>query len=147
MIADNSATQGAPIIVEQNPIYDNVLGRIERESQLGTLTTDFTLIRGGSVHRANGGFLVMRAEQLLRHNRLRLVETSSKIGRDSHREDLPQRIGYASVRSLAPEPIPLELKVVLIGDSTMYQLLYEYHPEFRELFQSKSGIRLNDGED
>ena len=138
VIADNSGTQGAPIVVEQNPIYDNVLGRIERESQLGTLTTDFTLIRGGAVHRANGGFLVMRAEQLLRdiivYDSLKRALKSAEI----RIEDLPQRIGYASVRSLAPEPIPLELKVILIGDSTMYQLLYAYDPEFRELFKVKA---------
>jgi len=138
VIADNSGTQGAPIVVEQNPIYDNVLGRIERESQLGTLTTDFTLIRGGSVHRANGGFLVMRAEQLLRDI---IVYDSLKRALKSGEariEDLPQRMGYASVRSLAPEPIPLEVKVILIGDSNMYQLLYAYDPEFRELFKVKA---------
>lgn len=138
VIADNSGIQGAPIVVEQNPIYDNVLGRIERESQLGTLTTDFTLIRGGAVHRANGGFLVMRAEQLLRdiivYDSLKRALKSGEI----RIEDLPQRIGYASVRSLAPEPIPLELKVILIGDSTMYQLLYAYDSEFRELFKVKA---------
>jgi lon-related putative ATP-dependent protease len=138
VIADNSGTQGAPIVVEQNPIYDNVLGRIERESLLGTLTTDFTLIRGGSVHRANGGFLVMRAEQLLRdiivYDSLKRALKSGEI----RIEDLPQRIGYASVRSLAPEPIPLEVKVILIGDSNMYQLLYAYDPEFRELFKVKA---------
>jgi len=138
VIADNSGTQGAPIVVEQNPIYDNVLGRIERESQLGTLTTDFTLIRGGSVHRANGGFLVMRAEQLLRdiivYDSLKRALKSGEI----RIEDLPQRIGYTSVRSLAPEPIPLDVKVVLIGDSNMYQLLYAYDPEFRELFKVKA---------
>ena len=138
VIADNSGTQGAPIVVEQNPIYDNVLGRIERESQLGTLTTDFTLIRGGSVHRANGGFLVMRAEQLLRdiivYDSLKRALKSGEL----RIEDLPQRIGYASVRSLAPEPIPLEVKVILIGDSNMYRLLYAYDPEFRELFKVKA---------
>jgi lon-related putative ATP-dependent protease len=138
VIVDNSGTQGAPVVVEHNPTYDNVLGRIERESQLGTLTTDFTLIRGGSVHRANGGFLVMRAEQLLRdiivYDSLKRALKSGEI----RIEDLPQRIGYASVRSLAPDPIPLDVKVILIGDSTMYQLLYAYDPEFRELFKVKA---------
>jgi lon-related putative ATP-dependent protease len=138
VIVDNSGTQGAPIVVEHNPTYDNVLGRIERESQLGTLTTDFTLIRGGSIHRANGGFLVMRAEQLLRdiivYDSLKRALKSGEI----RIEDVPQRIGYASVRSLAPDPIPLDVKVILIGDSNMYQLLYAYDPEFRELFKVKA---------
>ena len=126
------------MILEQNPTYDNVLGRIERESQLGALTTDFTLIRGGSVHRANGGFLIARAEELLRdyivYDSLKRALKASEI----RIEDLPQRIGYASVRSLAPEPIPLGVKVILIGDSRIYQLLYAYDPEFKELFRVKA---------
>jgi lon-related putative ATP-dependent protease len=138
VIVDNSVIKGAPMVLEQNPTYDNVLGRIERESQLGTLTTDFTLVRGGSVHRANGGFLIMRAEELLRdyvvYDSLKRALKASEI----RIEDLPQRIGYANVRSLAPEPIPLDLKVILIGDSRIYQLLYAYDPEFKELFRVKA---------
>jgi lon-related putative ATP-dependent protease len=138
VIADNSAVKGAPMIVEQNPTYDNVLGRIEKESQLGTLTTDFTLIRGGSIHEANGGFLVIRAEQLLRD--LNVYEGLKRALKTAEVtiEELPQRIGYANVRSLSPQPIPLNVKVVLIGDSSTYQLLYAYDPEFRELFKVKA---------
>jgi lon-related putative ATP-dependent protease len=138
VIADNSGVQGAPIIVEHNPTYDNVLGRIEKESQLGTLTTDFTLIRGGSIHQANGGFLIIRAEQLLRD--LNVYEGLKRALKAAEIviEDLPQRAGYASVRSLAPQPIPLDVKVVLIGDSSTYQLLFAYDPEFRELFKVKA---------
>ena len=138
VIADNSGVQGAPMIVEQNPTYDNVLGRIEKESQLGTLTTDFTLIRGGSIHEANGGFLIIRAEQLLRDlNVYEGLKRALKAGEVTI-EELPQRIGYANVRSLSPQPIPLEVKVVLIGDSSTYQLLFAYDPEFRELFKVKA---------
>ncbi len=138
VIADNSGVQGAPIIVEHNPTYDNVLGRIEKESQLGTLTTDFTLIRGGSIHQANGGFLIIRAEQILRD--LNVYEGLKRALKAAEIviEDLPQRAGYASVRSLAPQPIPLDVKVVLIGDSSTYQLLFAYDPEFRELFKVKA---------
>ena len=138
VIADNSGLQGAPVIVEQNPTYDNVLGRIEKESQLGTLTTDFTLIRGGSIHEANGGFLIIRAEQLLRDlNVYEGLKRALKAGEVTI-EELPQRVGYAIVRSLSPQPIPLEVKVVLIGDSSTYQLLFAYDPEFRELFKVKA---------
>ena len=138
VIADNSGVQGAPIVVERNPTYDNVLGRIEKESLLGTLTTDFTLIRGGSLHQANGGFLIMRAEQLLRDlNVYEGLKRALKAG-EIVIEDLPQRVGYASVKSLAPQPIPLDVKVVLIGDSSTYQLLFAYDPEFRELFKVKA---------
>ncbi len=138
VIAENSEVQGAPIIVDPNPTYDNLLGRIEKEGQLGTLTTDFTLIRGGSLHRANGGFLIIRAEQLLRdlsvYDSLKRALKAAEV----RIEDLPQRVGYASVRSLSPKPIPLDVKIVLIGDSNMYQQLYAYDPEFRELFKVKA---------
>lgn len=138
VIADNSGVKGAPIVVEQNPTYDNVLGRIEKESQQGTLTTDFTLIRGGSLHEANGGFLIIRAEQLLRDlNVYEGLKRALKSGEITI-EELPQRVGYASIRSLSPQPIPLEVKVVLIGDSSTYQLLFAYDPEFRELFKVKA---------
>jgi lon-related putative ATP-dependent protease len=138
VIADNSGVQGAPMILEQNPTYDNLLGRIEKESLFGALTTDFTLIRGGSIHEANGGFLVIRAEHLLRDlNVYEGLKRALKAGEVTI-EELPQRIGYANVRSLSPQPIPLEVKVVLIGYSTTYQLLFAYDPEFRELFKVKA---------
>ena len=138
LIVDNAGVEGAPVVIEQNPTYDNLLGRIEKESQLGTLTTDFTLIRGGSLHRANGGYLIIRAEQLLRDmNVYDGLKRSLKAG-EIRIEDLPQRAGYASVRSLSPKPIPLDVKIILIGDSNMYQLLFAYDPEFRELFKVKA---------
>jgi lon-related putative ATP-dependent protease len=138
VIVDNSDVQGAPIKVESNPTYDNVLGRIEKESLQGTLTTDFTLIRGGSLHESNGGFLIIRAEQLLRDLMVyEALKRALKAG-EMTIEDLPQRVGYMSVRTLMPEPIPLDVKVVLIGDSTTYQLLFAYDPEFRELFKVKA---------
>jgi len=138
VIVDNSNVKGAPMIVESNPTYDNVLGRIEKESLQGALTTDFTLIRGGSLHEANGGFLIIRAEQLLRDlNVYEAVKRSLKAGEITI-EELPQRVGYASIRSLSPEPIPLDVKLVLIGDSSTYQLLFAYDPEFRELFKVKA---------
>lgn len=138
VIADNSNVKGAPVVVEQNPTFDNLLGRIEKESQQGTLTTDFTLIRGGSIHRANGGFLIIRAEQLLRDlNVYEGLKRALKF-QEIVIEELPQRFGYATVRSLAPKPIPLDVKVVLIGDSHTYQILFAYDPEFRELFKVKA---------
>ena len=138
VIADNSNVKVAPIITEQNPTFDNLLGRIEKESLLGTLTTDFTLIRGGSIHKANGGFLVIRAEQLLRD--LNVYEGLKRAlkSQEIQIEDLPQRAGYTSVRTIVPKPIPLDVKIVLIGDSKTYQLLFAYDPEFRELFKVKA---------
>jgi lon-related putative ATP-dependent protease len=138
VITDNSGLEGAPVVFEQNPTYDNLLGRVEKESQQGTLTTDFTLIKGGSLHRANGGYLIIRAEQLLRDlNVYDALKRMLKAGAITI-EDLPQRTGYASVRSLSPRPIPLDIKLILIGDSNTYQTLFSYDPEFRELFKVKA---------
>ena len=138
VITDNSNVKGAPVVFEQNPTYDNLLGRVEKESQQGTLTTDFTLIRGGSLHRANGGYLIIRAEQLLRD--LNVYDALKRMlkAKEITIEDLPERTGYAIVRSLSPKPIPLDVKIVLIGDSNMYQSLFSYDPEFRELFKVKA---------
>ena len=138
VIVDNSELKGAPIITEQNPTFDNLLGRIEKESQFGTLTTDFTLIRGGSLQRANGGFIILRAEQLLRD--LNVYEGLKRALKNKEIliEDIQQRAGYVSVRSLSPKPIPSDVKVVLIGQPDTYQLLFNYDPEFRELFKVKA---------
>ena len=138
VIVDNSDLQTAPIVIEQNPTYSNLLGRIEKEGQLGNLTTDFTLIRGGSLHRANGGFIMIRADQLLRD--LNVYEGLKRAlkSRELRIEDVQERSGYASIRTLAPKPIPLDVKVILIGDTDTYQVLFEYDPEFRELFKVKA---------
>lgn len=138
VISDNSKLKGAPVVFEQNPTYDNLLGRIEKESEQGTLSTDFTLIKGGSLHRANGGYIIVRAEQLLRD--LNVYDALKRMlkAEEITIEDLPQRVGYAAVRSLSPKPIPLDVKVVLIGDSNMYEILFAYDPEFRELFKVKA---------
>jgi lon-related putative ATP-dependent protease len=138
VIVDNSDVKGAPVVVEHNPTYDNLLGRAEKEGQLGNLTTDFTLVRGGSLARANGGFIMIRAEQLLRdlnvYEGLKLALKSRQI----RIEDATERAGYANIKTIRPRPIPLNVKVVLIGDSNTYQLLFAYDPEFRELFKVKA---------
>ena len=138
VIVDNSDLKGAPVIVEQNPNYNKLFGRLEKEAQLGMLTTDFTMIIAGSIHKANGGYLVLRVEEVLRDailwNSLKSALKGSKITI----EEPAERLGYIAVKSLAPEPIPLEVKVVLIGDWQIYQLLLAYDPEFIELFKVKA---------
>ena len=138
MIVDNSALKGAPLVMEQNPTFDNLLGKIEKEGQLGNLTTDFTLIRGGSLHRANGGYIMIRAELLIRD--LNVYEGLKRAlkNREIRIEDAAERAGYANIKTITPMPIPLNSKVVLIGDSNTYQVLFAYDPEFRELFKVKA---------
>ena len=138
VIVDNSTLKGAPIVIEQNPTFDNLLGKIEKEGQLGNLTTDFTLIRGGSLHKANGGYIMIRAEHLLRD--LNVYEGLKRAlkNREIKIEDAAERTGYANIKTVTPKPIPLSSKIVLIGDSNTYRVLFAYDPEFRELFKVKA---------
>ena len=111
---------------------------MEKEGQLGNLRTDFTLIRGGSLHRANGGYIMIRAEQLLRD--LNVYEGLKRAlkNREIRIEDAAERAGYANIKTITPKPIPLDSKVILIGDSKTYQVLFAYDPDFRELFKVKA---------
>ncbi len=138
VVVDNSGAKGAPVVMESNPTYQNLFGRVEKEAQFGALVTDFTMIHGGSLHRANGGYLILRVEQLLtdpfsydglkralRHERIVI-------------EELEERLGYITSKSLKPAPIPLSVKVILIGDPYIYQQLYVLDMEFNELFKVKA---------
>ncbi|HUX88725.1 MAG TPA: ATP-binding protein, partial [Chloroflexota bacterium] len=142
VIVDHGEGDGAPVVVETNPTYQNLIGRIEKESQYGVLTTDFTLIRGGALHRANGGYLVVEAEDLLRQP---LVWDGLKRALRNERttiEDPVDLLGLSAVRGLRPEPIPLDVKVVLVGEASIFYLLYSLDPDFRELFRVRADFDL-----
>jgi lon-related putative ATP-dependent protease len=138
VFVDNSETKGAPVVVEGNPTYPNLFGSIERKAQFGTLLTDFTLIHPGALHRANGGYLIINALDLLKwyysYEALKrtLKEREIKI------EDLGEQLGLITTKSLRPEPISLKLKVVLIGNPWIYQLLYSYDEDFHRHFKIKA---------
>lgn len=138
VVVDNSAVKGAPVVFEENPTYINLFGRIEKEAQFGTLTTDFTLIKGGSLHKANGGFLVLPAQDVLSnlfsYDGLKRALRNQKI----MIEEAGERLGYITTKSLTPQPIPLEVKVILIGVPMIYQALLSYDHDFRELFKVKA---------
>lgn len=138
VIIDNSETHGAPVVIENNPTYHNLLGRTEKEAQFGALTTDFSMIRGGSIHKANGGYLIVPIEDLLR-NPLSYDGLKRDL-RDNNIsiEEPEERYGFLSVKTLKPKPIPLTAKVILIGDPNTYQLLFSLDPDFRELFKIKA---------
>ncbi len=126
---------GAPVVYEDHPTYTNLLGRIEHYAQFGTLMTNFTLIRPGSLHRANGGFLILDVHKVLREplawEGLKRALFSGKVKIQS----LEQAIGLIATISLEPEPIPLDVKVVLIGDRLLFYLLSEFDPDFPILFK------------
>ena len=138
VIVDNSGLEGAPVIVEENATYTNLFGTVERRVQFGVVTTDFTQIRAGSLHRANGGYLVLSASNLLRFG---ISWEALKIAlktREIRIEDPAQMLGLASTEGLRPEPVPLDVKVVIIGSPYLYYLLHYYDEDFPKLFTIRS---------
>lgn len=135
VLIDHGATRGAPVVHEDNPTYSDLIGRVEHVAQMGALVTDFTLIKPGALHRANGGYLVLDARRVLLQpfawEGLKRVLSSGRI----RIESLGQALSLVSTVSIEPEPIPVDVKVVLIGEPLLYYLLQFYDPEFAELFK------------
>lgn len=135
VIVDNAHAKGAPIVHEDNPMYQNLIGRVEYLSQMGTPVTDFRFIKPGALHRANGGYLVLDAHKLLSQpyawETLKRVLVAKQITIQS----LGDSTGMVNMVSLEPEPIPLDIKVVLVGSRALYYLLEQGDAEFSELFK------------
>jgi lon-related putative ATP-dependent protease len=138
VLVDNGGVEGAPIVVERNPTYYNLLGRSEYRATFGTMVTDFREIKAGALHRANGGFLVLEALDVLRQpfawDALKRALQSSEI----RIEALGEQFSAFPSATLRPEPIPLDVKVVLLGSPLLYHVLYQLDPDFRELFKVKA---------
>ncbi|SKA74555.1 Lon protease family protein [Desulfobaculum bizertense] len=137
---DNSETDGAPVIFENHPTMTNLLGCIERQSELGALYTDFTLIKAGALHRANGGFLVLRVEDLMQEadawdGLLRALRAGKSKIEDS------QEPGISRTKGIEPEPVPLDVKVLLIGTDEMYESLLTLDDRFGKLFKLKAHMQ------
>lgn len=142
VIVDNAEVEGAPVIFEQNPTFQNLLGKIEREVQFGIFTTDFTMIRPGSLHKANGGYLVLHVEDLLRNLfSWDGLKTALKTGK-AVIEEPGERAGFITAKTIKPEAIPLDIKVTLVGTPMLYQLLYRLDPDFKELFKVKADFDI-----
>lgn len=135
LLVDNSERTSAPVIYEDNPNFNALIGRIEHTAQLGTLVTDFTQIKPGALHKANGGFLMLDARKLLTQpyawDGLKRVLQSREI----RIESLAQLLSLVSTTSLEPEPVPIDTKIVLLGDRWLYYLLQALDPDFAELFK------------
>ena len=142
ILVDNSKQKGAPVIVETNPTHDNLFGRIEQEARFGTLVTDFTLVRGGALHRANGGYLVLPVEDVIRSPFAWEDLTHALENARITIEDAGEKFGFSS-KSLKPEPIPLDIKVILIGRPDIFQLLLGYETHFHELFKVKAEFDIS----
>ena len=138
VIVDNSVDDGAPVIFEQNPTYLNLIGKVEKEVEYGVVSTDFTMIRPGSIHKANGGYLVIMVEDLFRNPySWDGLKTALKTG-EVVTDEPGERMGFITAKGIKPEPIPLSLKVILVGTPEIYRILYMGDPDFAELFKVKA---------
>lgn len=135
VIVEQSAEDGAPVVFEDNPNYANLVGAVEHTAHLGALQTDFTLIKAGSLHKANGGYLMIDAIKLLTQPYAWEGLKRALSSRQIKIQSLGQVYSLVSTVSLEPEPIPLDIKVVLIGDRMLYYLLHAYDHEFKQLFK------------
>lgn len=149
VLIDNSETQGAPVIIESNPAYPNLFGTIERQAWFGALFTDFTMIKPGALHKANGGYLVMKALDLLKWYVSWEALKRALRDKEIKIEDLGELYGLFSTRTIRPEPIPINVKIVLTGDPWLYELLYIYDDRFQKLFKVKAHLddRMNKDDD
>lgn len=138
LIVDNSQTKGAPVVVNFNPTYNNLMGEIEYDSEFGSLTTDFMKIKSGLFHQANGGYLLVQAHDILTAphawEALRSVIKTKEINIDSIREIQ----GSTATPVLKPEPIPIQFKVIMIGSEYFYDVLSEYDEEFDKFFKIRA---------
>jgi lon-related putative ATP-dependent protease len=137
LIVDNSDLKGAPVIEDYNPTYFNLLGRAEYENYMGTLTTNYKMIKEGLIHKANGGYLILQAKDVLSNyqswDALKRVLKTGEV----HVGNIREQISLVSYATLKPEPIQVDLKVILIGNEYIYQLLYHYDEDFGKLFKIK----------
>lgn len=138
VLVNNRDAKGAPVVIESNPTYYNLFGRVEHKLQYGMAVTDFSMIKAGSLHRANGGYLVVDALDLLKnifvYDALKRTIKDKKI----RIEDVWEQYRLISTVTLRPEAIPFNVKIVLVGSPILYYLLYNLDEEYRELFKVKA---------
>jgi lon-related putative ATP-dependent protease len=135
VLVDNQSLAAAPVIYEDSPGFANLIGRVEYVSQMGTLATDFNLIKPGALHRANGGYLVLDADKVLTSPYAwTALKRALKAG-EIRIQSLEQLFSFGTMVQLQPEPMPLDLKVVMAGDRYIYYILQQYDPEFSTLFK------------
>ena len=135
VIIDNSDLEGAPVVFEHNPTYPNLIGRVEHFAQMGTLRTDFRMIKPGAMHKANGGYLILDVRKVLTQPYAWEGLKRALQAKEIEIESIGQALSLISTVSLKPEAIPLNIKLALVGDRLLYYLLVQYDPEFSKLFK------------
>ena len=135
VLVDNRDIDGAPIVVETNPTYYNLVGRVEYENRMGIVSTDYSMIKSGALHRANGGYLILNVRDVLTNmgaweGLKRVLKTKKLVI-----ENLGEQYGMLAMASVKPQPIPVNVKIVLVGNPNLYHLLFNHDEDFRKLFR------------
>jgi lon-related putative ATP-dependent protease len=139
LLVDHQESKGAPVVVVDLPTYQNLIGRIEHQVQFGALTTDFTMIKPGALHQANGGFLVIRALDILQQPfAWEALKRALNTGEICVEEPESRGTGVITTQMLEPAPIPLRVKVIMLGNPLLYYALFESEEDFPELFKVKA---------
>ncbi|WP_324715714.1 ATP-binding protein [Carboxydochorda subterranea] len=135
LLVDNHATQGAPVVIEANPTFANLFGKLEYRHEFGAMVTDFTMIKAGALHQANGGYLILQAQDVLKSpwswDGLKRALKSGEV----RVESVAEQMGMLPVSTLKPQPIPVRVKVILVGSPYLYHLLLYMDEEFRKYFK------------
>lgn len=137
LFVDNSLLKGAPVIMDSNYQYHNLFGKLEYENQYGMLKTDYTMLKPGLLHKANGGYIILQANDLLSNQICYDTLKKALLVKELNIENNMEQRSYMVMISLKPEPIPLNLKVLLLGDSEIYHALLSLDPDFKKLFKIK----------
>lgn len=136
-LVERGKMEGAPVVFESNPSYHNLFGKVEYRSAFGSMTTDFTMIKPGALHMSNGGYLLIQAAELLSHPFSWTMLKRTLKTRQIRIENLLEERALISTAGIKPEPIPLDVKVVLIGSPYLYHLLSEWDEDFHKIFKVK----------
>jgi len=135
LLVDNRNCEGAPVIIEINPNYYNLFGRVEYISRMGVVSTDFTMIKAGAFHLGNGGYLIINAMDVLMNpgvwETMKRVLKTKKL----YIESLGEQYGLIAMASVKPQAIPVDVKVIMLGSSYIYYVMYQYDEDFRKLFK------------
>jgi len=143
VVVSREGAAGAPVVFENNPTYYNLFGRVDYRAQLGAMMTDHTMIKAGALHRANGGYLVLQAPDVLANPLVWETLKRTIRSREVRIENLGEQYSAIPVATLTPQAIPLKVKLVLVGSPTIYHLLFQADEDFRKLFRVKADFSVD----
>ena len=143
ILVDNQGCQGAPVVFEYSPTYYNLFGRIEYRARLGTMVTDLTMIKAGAIHKANGGYLVIQAVDLLTNPLSWNTLKRTLRSQEARIENIGEQYSPIPTATLSPEPIPVKAKIVMVGSPQLFQILQAQDEDFRKYFKAKADFDIS----